>query len=117
MARKTVLDHILRSTSLQLEGYEAQEQALLERLAPSTQLALPQGPALQSVLSWAAGLPLPDDAGVPLPPIPPDTQLQRPHACIRACAGQLRRQPCLPRPAELAGGLSGSYSNLAVHSP
>ena len=60
MARRTVLDHILRSTSLQLEGYEAQERALLERLAPSTQLSIPQGPALRSVLTWAAGIPLPD---------------------------------------------------------
>ena len=63
MARRAVLDHIVRSTSLQLQGFEAQEQALLQRIAPSAQLALPQGPALQSVLTWAAGMPLPDDAG------------------------------------------------------
>ena len=64
MARQAVLDHMLRSTQAQLQGCQVQEDALLQRLAPSAQLALPQGPALQSVLSWAAGIPLPDNAGV-----------------------------------------------------
>ena len=63
MARRTVLDHILSTTSLQLQGFEAQEQRLLHQLSSSAQLTVPQGPALQSVLSWAAGIPLPDDAG------------------------------------------------------
>ena len=102
MARRTVLDHILRSTSLQLQGFAAQEQRLLRQLSSSAQLSVPQGPALQSVLSWAAGIPLPDDAGkCSLYSVPP--QLHQAPGSTMAYVGSRVPGLRMPRKAAASG--------------